>query len=288
MSGCARIVSAQLLGLMFEDLESADVLDVAEGVAVHGVESVPRYALTMGRTSYFERATSSLNLDRDLSVAPDKGTDLRSALGGDPRSFAEIGRLRAPVSPGAATVVVTADGQLALTVRRKNFVSSAASAGRDPVHVIAEGLTPEDVDAEGFFDPTAGAHRGLREELNVGPGSSAMAARVVPVGVAFDHRRWQPCFVFLAHVDATFEGLVACARTADDAWESDGLLPVPFDVDDPELRDLLLGSHRRLELASNHAAIALWFALVHQHGVEKMVASMRLNSGAHAHDQEVS
>lgn len=175
---------------------------------------------------------------------------------------------------GSGTVVVTGDDRVILGVRHRTFMagSSSASNNRQPVHFVAEGLLPEDRDAEGRFSPSVGALRGLREELHVGPRSDHIA-RVqswVSTGFCFDQLRWQPYFTFLAVLDRTWDEVQTAAPVAADAWEAEALISLPFDIEHAGVRSLLLGNHPDLVLASNHAAAALWFALLYRHGFHQM------------------
>ena len=72
------------------------------------------------------------------------------------------------------------------------------------------------------------------------------------------------------HLDITWEQIQTAATTATDSWEAEELLSLPFDVEHRGVRDLLLGLHPDLRLASNHAAAVLWFALLYHHGYHQL------------------
>ena len=67
------------------------------------------------------------------------------------------------------------------------------------------------------------------------------------------------------------------APTAGSYWEVERLASLPFHIEHPEVHALLLDEHPRLTLASNHAAAALWFALLHQHGLFTMRHELTMN-----------
>lgn len=268
------LARAAELGLPFEDLPAADLLDARLELRTEGTRRFPHYRLKVGQTTYFEFATTALKLDR--TVVDDDGQErrLRDALGVDPTSILDVGGLPIPASIGSGTVAVTSDNRVILGVRLRTFVAGLADATgtRHPVHVVAEGLIPTDVDAAGNFSPLEGAKRALREELHVGPRTDHIArvTELVETGFSFDQERWQPYFTFLARLDRTWAEVQTGIHSATDGWESEMLLSLPFDIEHAGLRLLLLGRHPDLQLASNHAAVALWLALLYQHGFEQM------------------
>ena len=92
---------------------------------------------------------------------------------------------------------------------------------------------------------------------------------LVDTGFAFDQLRWQPYFTFLARLDRTWEEVQTGIASATDAWEAEWI-SLPFNIEHAGLRRLMQGRHPDLELTSNHAAVALWFALLYRHGFEQM------------------
>lgn len=139
---------------------------------------------------------------------------------------------------------------------------------------------PTDLDRRGLISPAETARRGLREELNIGDADRAYGRveSLRAVGFFFDQLRWQPCFIYLARIDLTWDELQTLAPTASSYWEVERLTSVPFTIESPDVRALLLGEHPGLELASNHASAALWFALLHEHGLFKMRHELTLGS----------
>lgn len=261
-------------GLLFVDLPTADLLDARLELRAEGNRRVPHYQLKVGETTYFEFASTALKLDRTVIDNDSQERSLRDALGVDPTSILDVGGLPIPASIGSGTVAVTSDNRIILGVRLRTFVAGLAdtTGTKLPVHVVAEGLTPTDVDANGHFSPLEGAKRALREELHVGPRSDHIARviELIETGFSFDQQRWQPYFSFLARLDRTWSEIQTGIHAATDAWESEMLLSLPFDIEHAGLRLLLQGRHPDLQLASNHAAVALWFALLYQHGFEQM------------------
>ncbi|UYG17275.1 hypothetical protein BRM3_02240 [Brachybacterium huguangmaarense] len=265
---------ADALGLMFVDLDAADLLDASLELRVENGRRVPHYSFTLGTTTYFEFASTALKLDRTLVADDGSERSLRDVLGCDPHSVLDVGELPIPATIGSGTVAVTSNNRVLLSVRLRTFVAGPGDAegSRRPVHVVAEGLIPTDVDDDGNFSPIAGARRALREELHVGPRSDHIAkvTDLIEVGFAFDHQRWQPYFVFLARLDRTWAEIQPGVHAATDSWESAMLISLPFDIEHAGLRLLLQGRHPEFQLASNHATAGLWFALLYQHGFEQM------------------
>lgn len=211
-------------------------------------------------TTYHRWAASSGSLDRPLSAGealalPGEGGTLRERWNAPLESPADIAALPAPAKAGCGVVPVTSDGYLVLGVRRRTFAASGgAGEYRDNVHVIAEGMLPEDCGADGVIDAYAAAARGLVEELDV------HEARIIPTGFFLDTQRWQPVFSFLAYLPLTYNQVWDSAAGAHDTWEAERLLALPFQ-DGPELRALLEGTHPELKLASNHAEAYLACAM---------------------------
>lgn len=262
------------LGLVFEDLPGADLLDAQLEVRSDKERRWTHYSFEVGETTYYEFASTALKLDRPVRDAQGRQGALRDALGGDPVSILDVGRLPVPAAVGSGTVVVTSDQRVLLGVRLRTFVAGRGDVGgaKRPVHVVAEGLAPSDVDADGNFSPREGARRALAEELHVGPRTDHVArvTELVDTGLAFDQERWQPYFTFLARLDRSWAEVETGIRTATDSWESEMLVSLPFDIEHAGLRLLLQGRHPDLQLASNHAVVAVWFALLYQHGFEQM------------------
>lgn len=231
-----------------------------------------KYVLTPSLADYYDFAVSTARLDEPWSPGAD--TTLRECWGFKPASITEIGGLPAMAKVGTGTAIVTSDARLVLGVRGRTHIASPYDTNevRALVHVVAEGMTPGDTNLSGRLDPLETARRGLHEELNVSVTSTSLgrAERLVATGFFFDQVRWQPYFAYCAHLDITWDELQTLAAAASDYWEVERLLSLPFDIASVGIRRLLTGTHPDLVFASNHAAAAVWFALLHKHGVFEM------------------
>lgn len=157
-------------------------------------ETWHRSAIEVGQTTYFDFACVNARLDEPIQLEPDaEPTTLREQWP-TPQSILDVGKV--PCTPiGSGTVVVTKDHRMMLGVRSRTWIAGQPrSAKRHAVHVVAEGLLCEDVDAWGRFDPRVGALRGLGEELQIGNRRDHIGRviEMVPTGFAFDQQRWQP------------------------------------------------------------------------------------------------
>ncbi|WP_151526335.1 hypothetical protein [Serinicoccus kebangsaanensis] len=233
----------------------------------------PHYTLGIGTSEYFDFATVNVQLDEPLPTPDGSSESLRRRWGRYPGSVLDVNGLPAAATIGSGTAVVTKDERLILGIRASTFVArSSPVAGRRGVHVVAEGLLPDDVDDTGAFCPRVGALRGVREELHIGPRADNIAAvtRLIETGFCFDQLRWQPYFTFVARIDRTWDEIHTAMSSARDAWEVETLISLPFDIEHAGVRRLLRGDHPDLALVSNHAGAALWFALLHKHGYSQM------------------
>lgn len=266
---------AQSKGYVLVDGERADMLSAHLQVRMRNGVKQPHYAFGVSYSSYFDFACGNAQLDREFQLTPEAPLrSLRSMWEKSPTSILDIGDLPIPAAIGSGTAVVTRDGRLVLGVRHRTYIAGRdpSHGSRQPVHVVAEGLLPGDVDDDGNFSPRIGVRRGLREELHIG-GRSDHIARVeelVDTGFCFDQTRWQPYFTYLARIDRTWNELQTAAPIAADSWEAETLISLPFDIQHVGVRRLLRGEHPDLILASNHAAAAIWFALLYQHGYQQM------------------
>ena len=239
--------------VMFTDGEGLCVTSAA--LAADGI-----WELAPAITTYHRWAASSGSLDRELTegeatLIPGMGGTLRERWNAPLDTPGDIAGLPAPAKAGCGVVPVTSDGYLVLGVRRRTFVASGNSGEyRDNVHVVAEGMLPEDRGADGAIDASAAAARGLVEELDV------HEAQIIPTGFFLDTQRWQPVFSFLAYLPLSYNQVWDSAAGAHDSWESDRLLALPFQ-DGPELRALVEGTHPEMKLASNHAQAYLACAM---------------------------
>jgi len=231
----------------------------------------PVYRLTPAPMTYFPFFATAARLD---DAALDDPRPLRERFGPDVRSIEDVARLRLNAKVGVGTLVVTSDDRLVLGVRGRTMIAGGdeRTDGRSAVHVVAEGAMPHDVDRKGRFDPLATARRGLMEEVGLGGDVRAIGwvRQLVQTGFFLDQQRWQPCFANLAHIDLSWDEFATAATTAQDRWEVERYVSLPFHIEHPGLRLLLLGQHPDLALASNHAAAVLWFGLLYRHGFTTM------------------
>lgn len=257
------------------DAPRMDLVDADLRVEHQRGQRRPHYTLSVSPSTYFDFACSNSRLDEPLKLPQEtQSRSLRQRWGVHPRSILDVGMLPTSAPMGSGTVVVTSDQRVILAIRHRTFMAGAHSTQdtRKPVHFVAEGLLPEDRDDDGQFSPSAGALRGLREELHIGRRSEHIAGvdSLTSTGFSFDQLRWQPYFTFLATLDRTWDEVQTAAPAASDAWEAEALISLPFDIEHAGVRSLLLGRHPDLVLASNHASAALWFALLYQHGYQQM------------------
>ena len=236
----------------------------------------PVYRLTPTTATYYDFATTAANLDAPLEGDDSlTGTSLRHAWGLDLRSLEDVQDLPCMAKVGVGTAVVTKDDRLVLGVRGRTMIAGSgpiSARGRSKVHIVAEGMVPGDLDADGRIDPRETSIRGLHEELLIG-GSSRDLGRVIELhatGFYVDQLRMQPCFAYLARTDLTWDELASAAPSSQDFWEVSQLIDLPFDVAHVGLRRLLLGKHPDMEFASNHAAATVWFACLHRFGFHRM------------------
>lgn len=236
-----------------------------------------RYVLTAAQSSYYRFAATAGTLDDPLDVDDLGVGTLREQWDCDPQRLESVSDLPSVAKIGVGTLAVTNDARLVLGVRGHTWIVGAKDeASRDDdrqaVHVVAEGMLPSDTDHQGRLSPYIASRRALAEELGVESGGGGLSGLVelTMTGVFLDRLRWQPCFSLLARLNVSFDELAVLVAAAPDFWETDHLVSFPFDVRNEDTKDLLLGRHRRLRLASNHAAAVLYFGLLHQHGLDEM------------------
>lgn len=162
-----------------------------------------------------------------------------------------------------------------------NFLCSTANLdrtlvddgeARKAVHIVAEGMIPEDRGASGTIDPKRSSDRALEEELSISFGKNAIGevTRSAATGFFFDQLRYQPCFAYIAHLDVDRDQLQAGLGSAQDSWEVEKLFFIRFDPENAEVIALLRHEHPYLKLASNHAHAVLWFACLYEFGYFRM------------------
>jgi ADP-ribose pyrophosphatase YjhB (NUDIX family) len=270
---------------------SGRLLDMTAARPEASERGIPRAAssfeIHLSQTTYFRFAAMSNSLDLDMSrYLPDlPAQTLREAWSAyDPRNLTEVAALPAPACVGTVTVVVATQSRPTIVCMERSRTLFQASGGPgdspDPasaqqprtsaVHFVGEGMDLHDREPNGRFSPAQTAMRGLKEELGVD--CSERVEALEPTAVCFDLKRWQPVFCFVAMVDMTYEQVVRAAETAPHGFETARFLPRPWTAADARTRDLLTGDSPRDRLASNHAEVALLFALFYRDGPERVVA----------------
>jgi len=233
------------------------------------------FAASFGPCDYLDFATTGLVLDDRMlnGMAAGGATTLRQAWEShEPRHLSDVGALPCVAKVGTVTVPVTSDGLVCMLERRAQFVASdpVGEAAAIPVHFVGEGSKPEDIDGQRRFDPEQTARRGLAEELGLALGH---VTQLVHTGLFFDSLRWQPVFCFLAHVDLDSAALESRRLSAQHgAFEAHALHWRPMTIEDERTVALFTSPNSGVALASNHAAVAFYLALVHQHGSERVDA----------------
>lgn len=265
---------------VFFDDEKLELLDAVKRRDLEDGHPITVYDLTVGATTYFRFAAMSNALDANLGEILGTSSTLRDVWDKHPLAPEHVSTLPAPAALGCGVVVVTADDQVVLLERASTFVGGPIPGDRRAaVHVVAEGMVPGDVRSP---DPLlAAALRALDEELGIDvaePGCEPLRALNL-VGMFFDTRRWQPCFVWLAKLSITLDELVTSHSAARDSWESVGIFGTPFDVRADQTRALLLGAHENLVPATNHASACLALALVANDGLVLCQAAFSWGAG---------
>lgn len=254
--------------VLFDD-EKLDLLDAVRRRELVDGHPVVVHELHVGSTTYLRFAAMSNALDEDVrDVLPGIAT-LRGHWAMEPMGLEHVANLPAPAALGCEVVVVTADDQIVLLERAATYIGGPLPGDRrTPVHVVAEGMIPGDVES-GQPPLRAAALRALDEELGIDvdcPGLEPLMGLEM-VGVFFDTRRWQPCFVWLAQLSISLDELSTMHSVARDGWESASIYGVPYDIRAESTRALLLGRHQHLVAATNHARAALALALMARDGL---------------------
>lgn len=257
-------------GTLFEDDSAVDLVRCRTLPPQPGEPVV--FRLTGAPTSYHRFAATSNALDAELADygANLRAPTLRALWATTPRELSEVGSLPAPAKIGTVTVVVSADELVVCQERAILYQSGARPSGRRRTHFVGEGMSLKDVGLDGRLSPEVTARRGLAEEL----GLTRESVELIPTGVFFDGERWQPVFCFLARVDETAAQIQARLPNAPHRFETRTIHPRPWSVADADTRALLIDADRELELASNHAQVALFLALAYRDGPSRVIASL--------------
>jgi hypothetical protein len=268
---------AEARGVLLTDDDAVDLVDARPVAVKRDGQRMTRYELTGAPTTYFRFVGMSNRLDSRVDLPPGV-LDLRSHWGPGPRRLEDCARLPVPAKIGVGVVVVTADDKIVLSYRGKVFVAGFDSGGTEddrlPVHVIGEGMIPEDLHS-GVLDPRETALRGLDEELGL-TSSDVTGARdgVILCGVFLDTLRWQPCFAYAVRLTIDFNELVLRSGTASHAFEADRITYMEFDIWDAELRELLVDGHPEIRTASNHAQAVLLLVMMRSFGLTEVRSAL--------------
>jgi hypothetical protein len=240
-----------------------------------------RYRVGVAETDYNRWVATANSLDRDLSRYRELterlgSSTLRQAWGHTPDCLEDIAELPAPCFMGVCVVVVVENHIIALPRQRMHLVAGSESSSADrstkptPVHFVGEGVVPDDLIA-GRTPPESAALRGCYEELKLAEDELDL----IPTAFVFDTLRWQPLFCYLAHCKLTMPEVETRMKKAMDSQETgQGQIAALLQptVVAPDTRALLTGSHPSMRLASNHAEIALLYALVYTDGLERVAS----------------
>jgi len=290
-----RMAAAE--GKVFDNNDGVDMVSATITGRGRPPESKRNYVFEWTPVKYFDWAVTSDSLQEALSTREVDGLEragltLRSP--GPPnalRSYMEdpsVRDLRAllrdaspwPAKLGVGVTVVTADEQVLLGRRaRATYVASQTSSDSDrrtKLHVVAEGVEPDDLDREGDT-PKRAAYRGLAQELGLGAGSrsTGSVSTVIPTAFFIDTRRLQPCFAYIARTEDEVEAIRGALPCARESWEADDIIAMPLDDDSTQLASLLCDTHDEFVLASNHAKAYLYFAMQYRLGYAHMRRLLR-------------
>ncbi len=243
---------------------------------------VPKYVITPAVEYYFDFLCSTANLDRPFEKEG-KQVTLRSELEQEPVDIESVGEIPYMAKIGVGTAAITSDNYLVLGVRGRTAIAGqfGAEEPRRAVHIVAEGMIPEDRGITGRINPDKSARRALREELGISTESRAIGEvkHLAATGFFFDQLRYQPCFSYISHLDVDRSQLQAGLGAAQDSWEVEKLLFIRFDPENAELITLLCHEHPDLKLASNHAHAVLWFACLYEFGYFRMRDHLNMPRG---------
>lgn len=261
------------------EFENKPALDLVYAEELDRLPDAPRrYRLGLAETTYNRWAATANALDEPLGryreLTKRLGSDtLRQAWGHAPDCLEDLAELPAPCLVGVCVVVIVNNEIVVLARQRKHYVagaepSSDRSRQRTPVHFIGEGAEPEDF-MSSRNPPEKAALRGCFQEMKL----DATDVDLIPTAFVLDTRRWQPLFCYLAYCKLTLPEVETRMKKAKDSRETGGgqianlMSPTVADTD---TRALLTGSHPSMRLASNHAEIALLYALVYLDGLERI------------------
>ncbi|OKL47359.1 hypothetical protein [Boudabousia marimammalium] len=261
-------------GIALSDDACVDMVDITISY-VHNKSGrrIPKYTITPAIESYYNFLCSTANLDRKL-IVDGQETTLRENVAHPPTDIESVRELPFMTKVGVGTVAITSDGFLVLGVRGRTAIAGQFEYDeiRKAVHIVAEGMIPEDRGVGGTIDPQKTSSRALEEELGISSGKDAIGEvkETAATGFFFDQLRYQPCFAYIAHLDVDRDQLQAGLGSAQDSWEVEKLFFMRFDPNNAEVIALLRHEHPYLKLASNHAHAVLWFACLYQFGYFKM------------------
>lgn len=281
----ALIADAERQSVAFTDDACVDLTGARIDLLRHEGRRMPVYTLQPAEAGYYDFASTTAQLDAPLAGDDEvTGRSLREAWRLRAQSIEDVDRLPCMAKVGVGTAVITSDDRLILGVRGRTMIASSdhgEHGTRTKMHIVAEGMVPSDVDADGLIDPRETAIRGLHEELLIGGSSKDLGSvtELKATGFYFDQTRMQPCFSYLARTNLTWDEISSAAPAAQDFWEVAQLRDLPFDISHVGLRRLLLNRHPDMEFASNHAAATVWFACLYAFGFHRMRDALSVPTG---------
>lgn len=181
------------------------------------------------------------------------------------RGDAQNGSMLGPLKPWQENALRVAPGAASISAPRYRDPN-----GRPLLHFIGEGVTSTDHDVvTRTLDVRVTAVRGISEELGNVCRAGRVTATTLPLtttAVFFDQVRWELVSTFLVQLDVDLATARRHASIARDSFETAQWIALDASSpSDPEIEQLLSGTHPQWVLASNHALVALLGALVEVH-----------------------
>lgn len=251
-----------------QTFDDGEIIDVTSAELIRGGPGDKNtYVMTAAPSSYYLWAATSARMDEGAPSLRESWEEWEQEI----LRLEDVGRAMSPCFAGVVVLVVTqeADGTRRLVLHQRGNVWVAGTSPDDKrrkvrrIHFVGEGVLPEDVEGRRISVHQT-AIRGLEEELGLKRGD---VTSLVMTGVAFDTDRRQPVFCFLAQTHLSYERVTLQARAAPGFFEANDFVPLVWSLASQQLRKLMTGSGHRLQLASNHAQIALLFALIYEFGI---------------------
>ena len=256
---------AKAAGQVFDNGEIVDL--VSAELARGGPGEKNTFHLIVAPSDYFTWACTSARMDEGNPSLRDTWHEKEQ----DILRLEDCSRALSPCFVGVVALVLTRerDGSRRLILHQRGNVWVAGTQEEDRrqrrrrIHFVGEGVLPTDLEGTSISVYQA-ALRGIQEELGLERGD---LTSLTMTGVAFDTYRRQPVFCFLAETHLPFGRVSLQARSAPGFFESNDFIPVVWSPASESLKRLMLDRGSRFLLASNHAEIALLFALIYDFGM---------------------